>query len=117
VQLAPSGGAAAGGKPAPRAPARAAGEALVGRAGRRPASGAAPRAQVGGLSRALAVRTLQLEMEYVYSYLEEEALDIAQGSQAAGWLLFRQVRMTLFVIAAFWACVPLNARSAGMPAR
>ena len=49
-------------------------------------------AQVGALSRALAVRTLQLEMEHVYGYLEEEALDIAQGSQAAGWLLFRQVR-------------------------
>ena len=92
MQLAPSGGAAAGGKPAPRAPARAAGEALVGRAGRRPASGAAPRAQVGGLSRALAVRTLQLEMEFMYGYLEEEALDVAQGSQAAGWLLFRQAR-------------------------
>lgn len=48
--------------------------------------------QVGALSRALAVRTLQLEMEHVYGYLEEEALDIAQGSQAAGWLLFRQVQ-------------------------
>ena len=71
--------------------------------------------QVGALSRALAVRTLQLEMEYVYSYLEEEALDIAQGSQAAGWLLFRQARAALFVVAAFWAHVPLNARSAPRP--
>jgi len=60
---------------------------------RRPASGAArAAAQVGGLSRALAVRTLQLEMEFMYGYLEEEALDVAQGSQAAGWLLYRQAR-------------------------
>jgi len=28
----------------------------------------------------------------MYGYLEEEALDVAQGSQAAGWLLYRQVR-------------------------
>lgn len=34
-------------------------------------------AEVITLSRLLAVRTLQLEMEYVYRSLEDEALDIA----------------------------------------
>ena len=46
--------------------------------------------QVAALSQELAVRTLQLEMEWVYNTLEDEALDIAQGTRAAGFLLLRQ---------------------------
>lgn len=34
-------------------------------------------AEVIAISRLLAVRTLQLEMEYVYGSLEEEALDVS----------------------------------------
>ena len=44
---------------------------------------------VSSLSRTLAVRTLQLEMEYIYGCLEEEALDVAQDLQGAGYLLLR----------------------------
>lgn len=44
---------------------------------------------VGGLSRTLAVRTLQLEMEYIFCGLEDEALDIAQDLKGAGYLLLR----------------------------
>lgn len=45
---------------------------------------------VSSLSRTLAVRTLQLEMEYIFSCLEDEALDIAQDLKGAGYLLLRQ---------------------------
>lgn len=45
--------------------------------------------RVAGLSRALAVRTLQLQMEYIYGCIEDEALDIAQ-SKNTGVLLIRQ---------------------------
>ena len=50
---------------------------------------------VSSLSRTLAVRTLQLEMEYVYSALEEEALDVAQDLKGAGFLLLRLAAVTL----------------------
>ena len=53
--------------------------------------------QVGALSRALAIRTLQLELEYIYGCLEDEALDIGQGTQNPSFLLSRQVR-PLFVV-------------------
>ena len=46
---------------------------------------------VSSLSRTLAVRTLQLEMEYIFSCLEDEALDIAQDLKGAGYLLLRCV--------------------------
>lgn len=39
-------------------------------------------ADVSGLSRLLAVRTLQLQMEHAYRSLEDEALDVASGSMA-----------------------------------
>ena len=45
--------------------------------------------EVSALSRALAVRTLQLEMEFIYGCLEDEALDITQGISAAAFMLFR----------------------------
>lgn len=45
--------------------------------------------EISGISRSLAVRTLQLEMAYVFGVLEEEALDIAQGTSSRGFLLFR----------------------------
>lgn len=45
---------------------------------------------VASLARALAAVTLQLEMEAVLGTLEEEALDVAQGSSDAGFLIFRQ---------------------------
>ncbi|KAL0029741.1 hypothetical protein WJX79_006839 [Trebouxia sp. C0005] len=45
---------------------------------------------VSSLSRTLAVRTLQLEMEYIFTCLEDEALDIAQDLKGAGYLLLRQ---------------------------
>ena len=48
--------------------------------------------QVAELSRALAVRTLQLQMEYVAGCLEDEALDIVQNTQNAGFLLFRRAQ-------------------------
>lgn len=38
------------------------------------------------------MRTLQLELEYIYQCLEEEALDIGQGTQNPTFLLSRQVR-------------------------
>jgi hypothetical protein len=41
-------------------------------------------AEVMALSRLLAVRTLQLEMEYIYRSLEDEALDIGVGSSGGG---------------------------------
>lgn len=41
-------------------------------------------AEVMALSRLLAVRTLQLEMEYIYRSLEDEALDIGVGSSGEG---------------------------------
>ena len=47
---------------------------------------------VSSLSRTLAVRTLQLEMEYIYNCLEDEALDVAQDLQGAGYLLLRYTR-------------------------
>ncbi len=37
------------------------------------------------------MRTLQLELEYIYGCLEEEALDIGQGTQNPTFLLSRQV--------------------------
>lgn len=37
------------------------------------------------------MRTLQLELEYVYGCLEDEALDIGQGTQNPSFLLSRQV--------------------------
>jgi uncharacterized membrane protein YgcG len=40
-------------------------------------------AEVEAVSRALAVRTLQIELEYVYATLEDEALDIASGDLLA----------------------------------
>ncbi len=46
---------------------------------------------VSSLSRTLAVRTLQLEMEYIFSCLEDETLDIAQDLKGAGYLLLRCV--------------------------
>ncbi|KAK9908964.1 hypothetical protein WJX75_005261 [Coccomyxa subellipsoidea] len=46
--------------------------------------------EVGALSRALAIRTLQLELEYIYGCLEDEALDIGQGTQNPSFLLSRQ---------------------------
>ena len=49
--------------------------------------------EVSGLSRALAVRTLQLEMEYIFGCLEDEALDIAQDLKGAGYLLLRLEKM------------------------
>lgn len=36
------------------------------------------------------MKTLQLELEYIYAALEDEALDVAQGTQDAGFLLSRQ---------------------------
>lgn len=45
--------------------------------------------EVSALSRALAVRTLQLEMEFIYGCLEDEAMDITQGISAAAFMLFR----------------------------
>ena len=50
---------------------------------------------VSSLSRTLAVRTLQLEMEYVYSALEEEALDVAQDLKGSGFLLLRLADVAL----------------------
>ena len=47
---------------------------------------------MGALSQALAVRTLQLELEYIAGALEDEALDIGQGTQNPTFLLSRQVR-------------------------
>lgn len=41
------------------------------------------------LSKTLAVKTLQLEMEYIFAALEDEALDVAQGTEDAGFLLSR----------------------------
>lgn len=46
--------------------------------------------EVAELSRGLAIKTLQLQMEYVASSLEDEALDIAQDTQNAGFFLLRQ---------------------------
>lgn len=46
---------------------------------------------VSSLSRTLAVRTLQLEMEYIFSCIEDEALDIAQDLKGAGYLLLRYI--------------------------
>ena len=43
--------------------------------------------RVAGLSRALAVRTLQLQMEYIYGCIEDEALDIAQSKNTSVLLL------------------------------
>ena len=37
------------------------------------------------LSRALAIRSLQLELEYIYKYLEDEALDVAIKEQVCCW--------------------------------
>jgi hypothetical protein len=48
---------------------------------------------VSSLSRTLAVRTLQLEMEYIFSCLEDEALDIAQDLKGAGYLLLRCAKL------------------------
>ncbi len=45
--------------------------------------------QVTELSKTLAVKTLQLEMEYIFAALEDEALDVAQGTEDAGFLLSR----------------------------
>lgn len=45
--------------------------------------------QVLVLSRTLAVKTLQLEMEYIFAALEDEAVDVAQGTKDAGFLLSR----------------------------
>ena len=45
--------------------------------------------QVLILSRTLAVKTLQLELEYIFAALEDEALDVAQGTKDAGFLLSR----------------------------
>ena len=46
---------------------------------------------VACLSRALALKSLRLEMEAVYGYLEDEALDVTSGSGADGEnLIFRQ---------------------------
>ena len=56
--------------------------------------------QVGALSRALAVRTLQLELEYIYGCLEEEALDIGQGTQNPTFLLSRQVSSSRLLLGA-----------------
>jgi hypothetical protein len=46
-------------------------------------------AEIDEITRSLAVRTLQREMVYVFGGLEDEALDIAQGTGAAGFLLLR----------------------------
>ncbi|KAK9810635.1 hypothetical protein WJX73_006190 [Symbiochloris irregularis] len=46
--------------------------------------------EVTELTRALAVRTLQLQMEYVAASLEDETLEIVQNTPNAGFLLFRQ---------------------------
>jgi len=45
--------------------------------------------QVTALSKTLAVKTLQLEMEYIFAALEDEAIDVAQGTEDAGFLLSR----------------------------
>lgn len=45
--------------------------------------------QVTTLSKELAVKTLQLEMEYIFGALEDEALDVAQDTENAGFLLSR----------------------------
>ena len=45
--------------------------------------------QVTTLSKELAVKTLQLEMEYIFGALEDEALDVAQDLEGAGFLLSR----------------------------
>ena len=37
------------------------------------------------------MRTLQLELEYICGCLEDEALDIGQGTQNPAFLLSRQV--------------------------
>lgn len=70
--------------------------------------------QVGALSRALAIRTLQLELEYIYGCLEDEALDIGQGTQNPSFLLSRQVR-PLFVAdyhaGCMHACSPCTRKS------
>ena len=47
-------------------------------------------AAVAALTRNAALRSLQLEAEAAYGALEDEALDVAQGTQDAGFLLFRQ---------------------------
>lgn len=52
---------------------------------------------VSSLSRTLAVRTLQLEMEYIFTCLEDEALDIAQDLKGAGYLLLRYVCMPVIL--------------------
>ncbi len=41
------------------------------------------------MSKELAVKTLQLEMEYIFGALEDEALDVAQDLEGAGFLLSR----------------------------
>ena len=46
---------------------------------------------MGALSRALAVATLRLELEYIAGTLEDEALDIAAGTLAPAFMLSRQV--------------------------
>ena len=45
--------------------------------------------QVTTLSKELAVKTLQLEMEYIFAALEDEAMDVAQDTEQAGFLLSR----------------------------
>ncbi len=45
--------------------------------------------EVSALARTLAVRTLQLEMEFIYGCLEDEAMDITQGASASAFMLFR----------------------------
>ena len=45
--------------------------------------------QVTEVSRALAVHTMQLQMEYVAASLEDEALDLAERSPSAQLLLNR----------------------------
>lgn len=69
---------------------------------------------VSSLSRTLAVRTLQLEMEYIYGCLEDEALDVAQDLKGAGYLLLRScsIRTCLHVLstlvhACSYSCVPV----------
>ena len=54
-----------------------------GRVPRKPSAESLPCRQVITLSRALAIRSLRLELEYIYKYLEDEALDVAIKEQDA----------------------------------
>jgi hypothetical protein len=45
-----------------------------------------PSQEVLRLSRELAIRTLQIELEYIYAALEEETADIVGNDMDGGWV-------------------------------